>query len=134
MGTSRLIQEPKAKLINWKESQTEYYSGSTVEHEIRADKRKDIDETSILNVRRKRNLLKLMFNHSLEESNIDPYRPEMVLRSQNKVKLKSNFTRITKIQPSPFHRGVHLWNALPKDIRGEKISKRFKSIINAYKF
>ena len=39
-------------------------------------------------VRRKRNLLKIMFNESHNDDNIDYYRPERVLRSEDKVKIK----------------------------------------------
>ena len=49
-------------------------------------------------VRRKRNMLKIMFGQSRKTENIEFYRPVRVLRSNDKVKLKSKFTRISKIQ------------------------------------
>ena len=75
-----------------------------------------------------------MFGQSCKPENIDCYRPERILRSRNKVKLRSNFTRITKIQKSPFYRGVHLWDSLPQNIQCEQSKISFKNIINNYKF
>ena len=80
--------------------------------------------------RRQRNLLKIMFDQSNVEENIEYYRPDRILRSNNNVKLKSNFTRITKIQRSPYHRGINLWDKLPRSIQCEKDKKRFKKSVN----
>ena len=38
-----------------------------------------------------------MYKQSLDEINIDNYRPDGIFSSHNKVKLKSSFTRITKV-------------------------------------
>ena len=111
----------------------------TVEYENRVGKREDMVKLkSAYNIedlatRGKRNLLKLMFKHSLDKENIDYHRPDRVLRSNDKVKLKSRFTRITKIQRSPYYRGVQLWNMLPTELQNEKNAKRFKGNIDKYK-
>ena len=34
-------------------------------------------------------------------------------------KMKSNFTRLTKFQGSPYYRGLNLWDRLPDDIQEE---------------
>ena len=68
-----------------------------------------------LEITRKRNLLKIMFNQRHKFENIDSYRPDCAWGSRDKIKLKTNFTRITKIQKSPFYRGVNLWDSLPKE-------------------
>ena len=73
-----------------------------------------------LSVRRKRSLLKIMFSQSQMKENIDNYRPDRILRSRKKVKLKTTFTWITKIKKSPFYRGVALWNALPINMQHEQ--------------
>ena len=70
----------------------------------------------------------------IQDRIIDSYRPDRTLRSCDKIKLKSNFTRITKIQKSPFYRGVSLWDSLPKELQKEQSRKTFKNIINQYKF
>ena len=70
-------------------------------------------QTQLTYVKHMRNLLKIMFSQSRDKVNIDYYRPERILRSNQKVKLKSKFTRITKIQRSPYYRGIGLWDALP---------------------
>ena len=80
--------------------------------------------------RRQRNLLKIMFDQRNVDENIEYYRPDRILRSKNNVKLKSNFTRITKIQRSPYHRGINLWDKLPRSIQCEKDKKRFKKAVN----
>ena len=86
----------------------------TIEYVYDVDKRENINILKVrynienLGVRRKRNLLKIMFNQSQNVENIDSYRPDRTLRSCDKITLKSNFTSITKIQKSPFYRGVSL--------------------------
>ena len=44
--------------------------------------RYNIEKLYYNNIRRRRNLLNLMFRQSLENENIDYYRPDRVLRSQ----------------------------------------------------
>ena len=39
---------------------------------------------------------------------------------------KSDFTRLTKIQRSPYHRGISEWNLLPDDIQNEVDKCKFK--------
>ena len=51
-----------------------------------------------------------------------------------KVKLKTPFTRITKIQKSPFYRGIGLWNALPHELQNERNIETFKTRVKGYKF
>ena len=76
----------------------------TIGYKWKSDAREDIDilrekyNIESLITRRKRSLLKIMYKQSLDEINIDNYRPDRILCSRNKVKLKSSFTRITKIQ------------------------------------
>ena len=71
-----------------------------------------------------------MFNESHNDDNIEYYRPERVLRSEDKVKIKSKFTRITKVQKSPFYRGVGLSNDLPMTLQHEQSKLIFKNAIN----
>ena len=83
-----------------------------------------------LHVRRQRNILKIMFGQSRNNDNIKYYRPERVLRSNDKVKLKSKFTRISKIKRSPYYRGISLWNKLPQSMQCEQDKTRFKKAVN----
>ena len=112
----------------------------TIEYKYIMEERDDIDKLKTryniekLYIRRKRNLLKIMFGQSLNTDNIDYYRPERILRSRHKIKLKVKFTRITKIQKSPFYRGISLWNTLPQSLQFEQNKVRFKSAINRYNF
>ena len=50
----------------------------------------------------------------------------MVLRSSTKVKLVSDFTRLTKVQRSPYYRGLKLWDQLPKSVQKEPSRLKFK--------
>ena len=92
----------------------------TIEYKFNAQNRENIEALYVkyniekLYKRRQHNLLKIMFDQSHIEENIEYYRPERVLRNNNNVKLKSNFTRITKIQRSPYYRGFSLWDKLPR--------------------
>ena len=51
----------------------------------------------------------------------------MSLRGSKKVNLKSDFTRLTKIQ----RRGLKLWNELPVSIQNEKSRPKFKANIKS---
>ena len=112
----------------------------TIGYKYIANKRMDIDvlkrkyNIEKLSTRRKRNLLKVMFNQSHIRENIDHYRPKYILRSNNKIKLKTKFTRITEIQRSPFYRGVNLWNTLPELLQLEHSKIALKNAINRYDF
>ena len=85
-----------------------------------------------LDKRRKRNLLKILFKESKNECNIDMYRPERTLRSAKNVKLNHKFTRLTKIQQSPYYRGLHLWDELPQDMQKIDTKHEFKNRIKGY--
>ena len=61
-----------------------------------------------LTVRRKRSLLGLMYNQSKDHVNLMVVKHNMLLRSDCKVKLKSDFTCLTKIQRSPYCRDIAL--------------------------
>ena len=112
----------------------------TIEYEYNIDKKEDIEvlktryNIESLYTRRKRSLLKIMFGQSRNMENIDTYRPERILRRRFKIKLKSKFTRITKIQKSPFYRGISLWDALPQNIQREQSKIAFKNAINKPNF
>ena len=103
-------------------------------------KRKTLDElrhvynVEKLCVRRNRNLLKIMYDESRNIVNIDMYRPKMVLRSADHIKMHHKFTKLTKIQKSPYYRGLGLWDNLPVMYQNINTKKEFKSLIKQYKF
>ena len=74
-----------------------------------------------------------MYKESKEVTNIDVYRPERVLRSTKHVKMKHKFTRLTKIQRSPYYIRLELWDKLPQDIPTMDSKMAFKTAINGYK-
>ena len=80
-----------------------------------------------LSIRRKRSLLRLMYRQSKDDVNRDIIKKGMILRSDKKIKLKVEFTRLSKIQKSPYYRGLDLWNKLPDSIQKESSIIKFKS-------
>ena len=70
-----------------------------------------------LSQRRERNLLKIMYGESKNIGNIDMYRPTMVLRSNNTVKMHHKFTKITKIQKSPYYVGLLYGTSYPRSTK-----------------
>ena len=86
-----------------------------------------------LEKRRKRNLLKIMYKESKTNTNIDVYRSERVLPSTNNVKMKHKFTKLTKIQRSPYYRGLKLWDKLPQDKQNIDSNLAFKAAIKKYR-
>ena len=79
-----------------------------------------------LETRRNRSLLSLMYTQSKMSSNVLDKNDYMSLRSSNKVKLKSDFTKLTKVQRSPYYRGLKLWNSLPENVQKEENKLKFK--------
>ena len=79
-----------------------------------------------LSVRHKRSLLRLMYIQRVNVDNVQEIKMNMTLRSSRKVKLKSDFTRLTIIQRSLYYRGLCLWNSLPEKTQKETSSTKFK--------
>ena len=87
-----------------------------------------------LYIRRKRNILKLMYDQSHDPDNLYTTECDINLRSSNKVKMKSQFTKLTKVKKSPFYRGIELWDKLPHELQNEPSRIKFKSELKRYKF
>ena len=85
-----------------------------------------------LESRRKRNILKMMYTESKNDANIDMYRPPRVLRSSKNIKMNHKFTRLTKIQKSPYYRGMALWDKLPLDMQTFYSKNEFKNRIKSF--
>ena len=111
-----------------------------IEYQLDRDKLKDLNilyqryKLEPLEVRRKRNLVKLMYSESKQPLNLDIYRPKMVLRSSRSVKMNHTFTRLTKIQKSPYYRGLELWDKLPQEIQKVESKIEFKNKIRSLPF
>ena len=109
-----------------------------IENCLNMDKRCDLSDLynrynlEPLDMRRKRNLLKLMYNESKQDVNIDMYRPRMELRSSKNVKMNRKFTRLSKIQKSPYYRGLSLWDKLPKELQLVESRQEFKCRIRSH--
>ena len=106
-----------------------------IEYCVNVEHRKDIDllhhdyNIEKLPLRRKRNLVKIIYRESNDIQNINQDRPSMELRSTTKVKMKQKFTSLTKIQTSPLYRGIKLWDTLPTNLQKEKDFITFKAEI-----
>ena len=75
-----------------------------------------------------------MYDQSQIVDNIQTGTCEIKLRSSKKVKLKSSFTKLTKVIKSPMYRGIELWNQLPDELQTEPNKIKFKNEIKRYKF
>ena len=73
-----------------------------------------------------------MYKESKIDQNIDKHRPQRVTCSATHVKLKHKFTRIKKIQRSPYYRGLELWDQLPQSLQTEETNLMFKIAIRKY--
>ena len=87
-----------------------------------------------LKTRRKRSLLNLMYKHSRQIDNVDLKSCNINLRSTKKIKLKSQFARLTKVKKSHLYRGIELWNDLPENVQKEPNRFKFKAEIKRYVF
>ena len=82
-----------------------------------------------LRKRRESHHLVLMYRLSRDESYVESYRPDIELRSNNKIKLKIRTTKLTKVLNSPYHRGVRLWDQLSKESQRATTKVKFKRLI-----
>ena len=79
-------------------------------------------------------MLNIMYSQSLDADKIYISNCNINLRSTKKVKMKSAFTRLTKVQKSPMYRGLELWNQLPRELQKESSKIKFKGEIKKYIF
>ena len=82
--------------------------------------------------RRKKHHLSVMYRHSQDHTNLNDYRPNIALRSNLKVRFKDNFTQLTKVQKSPYNRGVSLWDRLPAGVQRATTKVKFKQGLKGY--
>ena len=60
------------------------------------------------------NLKGRMYYQSKTAINVIEENCGRILRSNNKIDMKYKFSNLTKLNNSPYFRGVKLWNKLPK--------------------
>ena len=108
-----------------------YIEGTTppfqsIEHCMVPENRKHFDvlieeyKIESLSLRRKRNLVKIMYSQSSQVQNIKIDTVTINLRSKKKVHMKKDFTSKTKVLNSPLYRGLKLWDSLLSDMQKEK--------------
>ena len=71
----------------------------------------------MLSERRNIFMLKLMYTLSQELENVNTYRPEMVLRTVPKVKMKMEFTDKARVRLSPYYVCNRIWDKLESSIK-----------------
>ena len=87
-----------------------------------------------LKLRRNRNLMKIMPTRSPALKSEDSENHRIEFRSNDKVKIKMDFTAKTRVFNSPIYRGARLWNSLPVDLQKEKDKYVFKKRMRTYIF
>ena len=111
-----------------------------IEYCMNPDDRQDTDVLRVkynieeLRLRRKRNLVKIMHTQSKNIENLKATSVERNLRSANKIKMKNDFTNITKVYNSPLYRGIRLWDSLPASLQKEEDKYSFKKKISLHTF
>ena len=104
------------------------------------DDRQDTDVLRVkynieeLRLRCKRNLVKIMHTQSKNIVNLKATSVERNFRSTNKIKMKNDFTNITKVYNSPLYRGIRLWDCLPASLQKEEDKYSFKKKISSHTF
>ena len=58
-----------------------------------------------------------MYKMSLMEDNVNRCRPEVVLRTAPKVKMKIDFTDKERVRRSPYYLGNQLWDKLDSSVQ-----------------
>ena len=106
-----------------------------IEYNVRPEIRLGYDELRVkykiesLSIRRKRSLLCIMYDKSKNEDNLEVISHDINLRSRGKVKMKSKFTGLTKLQLSPYYRGVSIWSEIPEKIQKVENKNVFKQLV-----
>ena len=80
-----------------------------------------------LAIRRKRSLLRVMYINSKDINNIKNRTHDINLRSTKKVKMKEDFSGLTKLHRSPYYRGIKLWESLPETVQHAETKIIFKN-------
>ena len=75
-------------------------------------------------------MLMLMCKLSCDENNINRYRPEMMLRTGPKVKMKVPFMDKERVSRSPYYIGSRLWDTLDSNIQRSNSMFEFKNALN----
>ena len=71
----------------------------------------------LLHNRRKLFMLKLMYKLSQDPENVNRYRPEMLLRTAPKVKMKIDFTDKERVRRSPYYLCNQYWEKIDSAIQ-----------------
>ena len=89
-----------------------------------------------LQLRRKRNLVKIMYSRSSCSlyQNLKVDTVKINLRSKKKIHMKKDFSSETKILNSPLYRGIKLWDSLPSDLQKEQDFRTFRKRLTTYTF
>ena len=79
--------------------------------------------------RRKLFMWMLMYKLSRDESNVNMYRPKMLLRTGPKVKMKVPFTDKERVCRSPYYVCRRLWDTLDSSVQLSKSMLEFKNSV-----
>ena len=71
----------------------------------------------MLGNRRKMFMLNMMYKLSLNYVNVDKYRPDRILRTCPKVKMKVEYTDKERVRKSPYYLCNQLWDKLEADVQ-----------------
>ena len=83
-------------------------------------------------MRRNKHHLAVMYRQAREHCNLDTRRPATDLRSNLKIKFRSRVTQLTKVQKSPYYRGITLWDRLPVAVQRATTKVKFKRDLTRY--
>ena len=83
--------------------------------------------------RRKMFMLKMMYKLSHIEGNVNRYRPEVVLRTAPKVKIKVDFTDKERVRRSPYYLCNQLWEKLESSVQLSNNVLEFTKILQQVK-
>ena len=76
-------------------------------------------------------MLKMMYKLSQNFENVNNYRPEMLLRTAPKVKMKIEFTDKERVRRSPYHLCSQLWDKIDSSTQASKNIVEFSRKLRA---
>ena len=114
----QLLQDRAVRIIDNKEHRGLGVDGLTNLHRL-----------NMLKFRRAEHLACSMYRLSTDTTRLERSRPNVHLRSRNKIKFKSHKRTYEKYLRSPLSRGITLWDRIPKQVQRSTTKVKFKKAI-----
>ena len=89
----------------------------------------DLYRLESLTRRREKHHLSLLYRPKDNKELLEPYRADIELRNNNKIKFRTRTTKLTRVANSPYYRGVRLWDQLNESTQKATTKVKLKKLV-----